>query len=230
VAAELAAPRAILVDVGDTLLEERRFDLAAGIRAVVGDRDRSDALATTFRTEAAAQHLRHRELLLAGWLHDRVETLRDRSVADIEDIVWRAVVTLAPRPGVHQALMRVVADGVPLAAISNAAFSGRVLTSELARHELAAPLRFVLSSADLNIRKPAVGIFAAAIERLAVPANVTWFVGDTWTEDILGAREAGLQPLWFGGSSAEAGSVPVIGDWAEFGTRYVAARNRARTG
>jgi putative hydrolase of the HAD superfamily len=88
----------------------------------------------------------------------------------------------------------------------------------------------VLSSADIGIRKPAAGIFEAAAARLAIPASSTWFVGDTWNEDILGARDAGMQPLWFRGNSAEAGSVPVLRDWDEFLAHYAAARIRAPAG
>jgi putative hydrolase of the HAD superfamily len=228
--AELLAPRAILLDVGGTLLEERRFDLASGIRAVVRDFDRAADLAEEFRAEVIAQHLHHRELLLAHWLRDRVDTLQAQSVAAIEDAVWNAVVTLVPDSGAHRALGQPWTDGVPLAAVSNAAFSGRVLMSELARHGLAAPLRFVLSSADVGIRKPAASIFDAAVARLQIPASSTWFIGDTWNEDILGAREAGLQPLWFRGQEAEAGSVPVLRDWDDFTTCYAAARLRAPAG
>jgi putative hydrolase of the HAD superfamily len=140
------------------------------------------------------------------------------------------VVTLTPGSGVHAVLERLVADGIPLAAISNAAFSGRVLRSELARHGLAAPLRFVLSSADIGLRKPATGIFDAGVARLNVLARDTWFVGDTWNDDVLGARQAGLQPLWFRADHTEATSVPILRDWKAFMDHYAAARCRAREG
>ena len=225
---EPSAPRAILFDVGDTLLEERRFDLATGIHAAVRDRDRAAALSEEFRAEVIVQHLHHREPLLARWLRNRVPSLQTQSVTEIEDVVWEAIVTLVPRPGVHQALGLVETDDLPLAAVSNAAFSGRVLMSELARHGLALPLRFVVSSAYTGVRKPAAAIFVAALARLQMPASSTWFVGDTWNEDIVGARAAGLQPVWFGGNEAEAGSVPVVRDWDAFMRHYSAARTRAR--
>ncbi len=39
-------------------------------------------------------------------------------------------------------------------------------------------------------RKPAREIFDAAVSRLGVAANQTWFIGDTVDEDIAGARAA----------------------------------------
>lgn len=218
-AAVTRRPHAVLFDVGDTILEERRFDLAAGIAAVVPDGDSAAELASAFRLELAERHHENRELLLARWLRERVSALTAMSADEIEDLIWTAVVTLTPRPGVAAVLRRLAADGVPAAAISNAAFSGRVLRSELARHDLAGPLRFVLSSADLSVRKPDPSIFEAALARLGVGAAESWFVGDTLEEDMAGALAVGLRPIWFAhGAPPELSShsVTVVRDWGEF--------------
>lgn len=116
--------------------------------------------------------------------------------------------------------------------LSNAAFSGRILQEELARHGLGDHrFRFVLTSADVNARKPGVAIFRAAVDRLGTDIAETWFVGDTWDEDILGASAAGLQPIWLlhgAANRAEASAVPVVHDWPEFLLLY--SRCRAPAG
>lgn len=100
---------------------------------------------------------------------------------------------------------------------------------ELARHGLADQLRFVLSSADIGVRKPALTIFREAVDRLGVAAHQTWFVGDTIDEDIAGAFAAGLQPILSSDDAtleSPAPTVPAVRTWAEFMSLYTAAGNR----
>jgi len=211
----LARPRAILFDVGNTLLEERWFNLDAGIAAVSSDQ----SLADTFRVESARCHANHAELLLAQWLRRRTPDLARQSVEAIEDAIWPAVVELAPAPHVRETLERLAAEQIALGAISNAAFSGRVLGAELARHGFGKHLQFVISSGDVGTRKPSPGIYDLALNRLGVPARKTWFVGDTEAEDLVGAEAVGLMPILF---NAFAQSIPpatgrrVVHSWPEF--------------
>jgi FMN phosphatase YigB (HAD superfamily) len=172
------------------------------------------------------RHRTHREPLLAQWLRERVPALARRTIPDIEDCVWPAVVSLSPRLGVSAVLDRLVADGIPLCAVSNAAFSGRVLRGELDRHGLADSFQFVVSSADLDSRKPAPLIFTTAIAQLGVAASTAWFVGDTVSEDIVGAARAGLLPIWFCNTpsrDAPHANVPVLYAWADFVALYEAS-------
>jgi HAD superfamily hydrolase (TIGR01549 family) len=216
-------PAAVLFDVGDTLLVEQRFDLEAGLAAVVPQSDAIPALAKAFRARVRVCQKTHEELQLASWLQRRLPSLSGARVEEIEDRIWHEVVTLSPSPGVIDVLQQLARDGVPMAAISNAAFSGRVLLAELSRHGLGHFFRFVLSSADLGVRKPAPKIFEVALERLAVPSAQAWFVGDTFDEDVAGALNAGLTVFWL---SQTEGVHPlpmgchVLRSWSEFLTVY----------
>ena len=215
-------PRAVLFDVGDTLLEERRFDVEAGIAAVVADRALAATLAHEFREALAERHREHRELPLAPWLRSRVAMLTSTPVSAIEDALWAPIVTLRPAPGVKSMLRRLTGDGVATAAISNAAFSSRILALELARHGLGPHLRFVLSSGDFAIRKPRPEIFHAALERLGVAAEHAWFVGNSLAEDVAGARAAGLEAVLFGATDAgdAASDHRGVRDWRQFVELY----------
>jgi putative hydrolase of the HAD superfamily len=129
------------------------------------------------------------------------------------------VVELVPAPNVCQTLERLAAERIALAAISNAAFSGRVLGAELARHGLGKYLQFVISSGDVGTRKPAPGIYDLALNRLGVPARKAWFVGDTEEEDLVGAEAVGLMPLLFNAfaqSISPATGRRVVHSWPEF--------------
>jgi HAD superfamily hydrolase (TIGR01509 family) len=222
-----APPTAILFDVGNTLLVEETFDLEAGIAAAVGPGADVPELANTFRAELERHHQAGRELWLASWLQQRVPALTAESIDDIEDRIWPAVVTLSPFPGVAAVLSRLAADGVLMAAVSNASFSSRILWAELARHHLATPLRFVLSSADIGVRKPEPEIFRTALHRLGVSADCAWFVGDTPEEDIAGATSVGLtcfllRPATVASPVAEG--CHILADWAELRATYMATR------
>jgi len=225
----LRSPRAILFDVGDTLLAETRFDLEAGIASVASADAAVPELAEAFRAEVAECHRRRSEPLLAAWLQANVRELACRSIESIEDALWPAIVTLVPQPGIASVLSVLSGDEVAMCAVSNAAFSGRILESELRRHGLAEYFRFVVTSADARSRKPAPELFNSALGRLGVPARDAWFVGDTLEEDMVGARDAGLQPVWFApqapGTSNPA--LPTVRTWQEFAILYAGVRSRA---
>jgi len=222
----LRVPRAVLFDVGDTLLVERRFDLEAGIASIAEENADISTLAHAFRAEVVESHLRCTEPFLAAWLRERIPGLSVRSVESIEDTVWGAIVTLETQRGVATVLRTLAGDGIVAGAVSNAAFSSRILEAELGRHGLAQYLQFVLTSADERSRKPAAVIFDAAVARLGVAAADVWFVGDTLEEDIPGAQAAGLQPIWLTAHASEASSfaVPTVRDWHEFMELYASVR------
>lgn len=56
---------------------------------------------------------------------------------------------------------------------------------------------FLVASAAVGAWKPDPGIFVAALDRARVPAEQAVMVGDSWEEDVLGARSAGIRPVWF---------------------------------
>lgn len=60
-------------------------------------------------------------------------------------------------------------------------------------------MEVILVSDDVGIKKPDARIFALALEALALPAEEAVFVGDHPGNDILGARAAGLRPIWMRG-------------------------------
>lgn len=224
-------PAAVIFDVGGTLLEERWFDLEGALRALIPDAQLARGLSAEFGRVLSEHHRADREIALARWMVERL-VASPLTVEELEDALWRNVVELVPRAGVAGVLTRLEADRVAMAAVSNAAFSARVLAAELQRHGLLKYFRFVVSSADFGLRKPHPAIFEAALDRLGVPADRAWFVGDTLGEDIAGAEAAGLRPIWL----SDRGEMPVpvaatrVRDWASLGHLYAAARSDSGAG
>ncbi len=61
---------------------------------------------------------------------------------------------------------------------------------------IASRVDFVLASAVEGFRKPDARIFEIALRRTGVLSGEALHVGDTWGEDVEGARAAGVRPVW----------------------------------
>lgn len=215
----LPRPAALLLDIGGTILREHSYDLAAGLRALEPRRDVAKLHRSLQESIDHVHDSNYAEFTLARWLADNRESFaKHGSIPELELALWDATARLEPMPGVAHALRMLAEAGLALGCISNAVFSGPVLQSELKRHGLANGLVFVLSSADLEIRKPDPRIFSAGLSKLGVSASSAWFVGDSWSADIQGAAAAGLFPVWF---SSSEGSFPSdspcarVGSWPD---------------
>ncbi len=68
-------------------------------------------------------------------------------------------------------------------------------------------------SEEVGVGKPDPRIFETALGRAGVSAKETVMVGDSWANDVVGAREAGIGAVWFNRFAAdppEALAVPEI--------------------
>lgn len=54
----------------------------------------------------------------------------------------------------------------------------------------------LVASEELGISKPDPGIFHVALERIGSPAVAAVMVGDSWENDVVGARAAGIRAVW----------------------------------
>jgi putative hydrolase of the HAD superfamily len=95
-------------------------------------------------------------------------------------------------PDAPPALDALRARGMALAVVSNWDVS---LGEALARTGLADRVDAVVVSALVGAAKPDPALFDAALERLGVAAVDAVHVGDTYDDDIVGARAAGVRPV-----------------------------------
>lgn len=54
----------------------------------------------------------------------------------------------------------------------------------------------LVASEEVGISKPDPGIFRVALERVGCPVEAAIMVGDSWENDVLGARAAGIRAVW----------------------------------
>ncbi len=94
---------------------------------------------------------------------------------------------------IHETLRELKKRGLKLALVSNAS------TSEVLAwpHSPLAPLfDTVVFSCECGFRKPQPDIYHHALAQLEVEAGECLFVGDGGSDELFGAREAGLRPVW----------------------------------
>jgi putative hydrolase of the HAD superfamily len=225
-------PSAILFDVGDTLLREVSFDLHAGIAALVPSCCPSSGRAVELADEVrillqGIPPTGASELPIARWLLEQLVVDENATVTidEIERCVWQHAVNLVPMPGVVEMLDVLHAHGIAMGAVSNAIFSSQTITHELERHGLSRLLRFVISSADIGVRKPDPRIFHHALSLLDASPEDVWFIGDSWENDVVGAAGLSMWPVWLNSTGrAAASDLPHlnVADWSEFGAIWKA--------
>jgi len=70
----------------------------------------------------------------------------------------------------------------------------------------------LMASEEAGVSKPDPKIFEMALERLECRAEDAVMVGDSWENDIEGARAAGIRAVWFNplGAASPDSSVPIL--------------------
>ncbi|MFC7115927.1 HAD family hydrolase [Natronoarchaeum sp. GCM10025703] len=91
-------------------------------------------------------------------------------------------------------LVEAIATQHPTGILTNG--DGRMQRRKIETHGLAELVDTVIVSGEVGTRKPDNGIFEIARERL--PADTFVYIGDTFEEDIVPAREAGFETVYIG--------------------------------
>lgn len=97
-----------------------------------------------------------------------------------------------PVPGSEELLAELRRRNVAIGVVSN---WHRALHGILAGTPLRQQVDFVVTSAEAGYKKPHVRIFHEALRRSGSRPERTVHVGDSWNEDVEGARAAGLIPI-----------------------------------
>src|SRR5690242_8648986 len=98
-------------------------------------------------------------------------------------------------PPAHAELVRALRPRYRLGLVSN--FDDTAAAYQiLVRHGLAATLDTVVVSEALGLRKPHPALVRAGVRGLGLAPEQTLFVGDTFAEDVAGARAAGVDAAW----------------------------------
>jgi putative hydrolase of the HAD superfamily len=184
-----AVTRCVLLDALGTLVRlEPPWDHLDG--------EPSEPLERAFRAEMSY----YREHSDEGRDPDSLAALRRRCAAILSAELGREVAVEEMMAAIRfrayrdaaPALAELRALGVRLVCVSNWDYS---LPDVLARVGLADELDGVVTSAAVGARKPDPRLFEAALEVAGCAADEALHVGDTPTEDVEGAKAAGIRAL-----------------------------------
>ena len=105
---------------------------------------------------------------------------------------WRNTVLYSDTREVLEELKR---RGYRLAVLTNGSLEGQ--SGKLRQSGLLDLLEEVLISGQTRYKKPDPRIFRQLMDKMGVTPQECVFVGDQFRNDIYGAHEAGIRPIWF---------------------------------
>jgi HAD superfamily hydrolase (TIGR01509 family) len=202
-------PRAVLIDMDDTIFDHSLTcrDALAHVREeydVFGAR----TLDELWREYGRLLGVTHVDVMLGRRSAEEVRAERFRRLAagsgtaitpkkaaELSRVYreWYRRVRRAV-PGAPEAVRRLHAR-VPVAVVTNNTVAEQV--EKIGFLGLGGAIDALVTSEEVGVAKPGAGIFRAALERTGVAADASVMVGDSWTSDVVGARDAGIRAIWF---------------------------------
>ncbi|HTS32615.1 MAG TPA: HAD family hydrolase [Thermoplasmata archaeon] len=205
-------PRVVFFDMDDTIFDHSLTCRAA--LAVVRRREpRFASLSLDRLWRRYLDHLSVTDLTLGSVghppsLYAEARAARFRALA--RDAGWECTVaesrdlsTLYRRA--YTRLRRAVPGAVPLVRrVARSRPVGIVTNNQVAEQEeklaflgLTRTVDYLIISEAVGAEKPSREIFRAALKAARVRPHEAVMVGDSWRNDVLGARGAGIRPVWF---------------------------------
>ena len=205
--------RAILFDLGDTLIDFEPMDTRAVFRK--GAADSYAYLKGLGHGVPAFDVYCRKQFRAVRWAYvwaklrrrefEGLQLLRSFCAAigihldepALLELAWLWYAPLIDHSGVEENLAVTLADlrdaGFKLGLVSNTFVASAIHDRHLALHGLLDLLPIRVYSSDIGYRKPDRRIFQSAIDRLGVGAAETLFVGDLVKTDIVGAHSMGMK-------------------------------------
>jgi HAD superfamily hydrolase (TIGR01549 family) len=201
-------PKAVIFDLGDTVIFSDSFDALAGNRRLLELADYNPGVTAEDIQKIADEifpwmdRVREESMIEISaetfdkLLYELVGVTFRVSYDELEKVFWKAATDYKPVPGIYALLDFLDTNHIKTGIISNTIYHAFTLIEELERHNLAQRFSFLISSADYGVRKPHKYIFQVALKKIGLPAPDIWFVGDKPSYDVKGALDAGLYPVW----------------------------------
>ena len=205
-------PRAFLLDLDDTLLVFDSASPAAWSAACRRLANRLDAVAPARLMDAfereglwywgdPARHVAGRLDIRRAWKEvargalvragiDDEDLARDMAAAYSEE----RIAAIRPVPGALDVLRRLRDAGVATALVTNGGADGQ--RAKIDRFGLEPLFDYILIEGEFGVGKPDRAVFLHALERLGVPPQDAWMVGDKLDFDISTPKLLGMYAVW----------------------------------
>ena len=204
---------AVMFDLGDTLFEPLdSFFITKNLQVVASDARvdaKADQLLSSFRanririerelSESKSTFYLHREFVqkvLSATFHSFGCSLSSELLNQFCEAQRDAVVeNLRPRRDCAKTLKALRHGGYRLGIVSN--IDNEWIEPIREKWELDLLVDEILSSEQASSCKPDPSIFLQACRMISVKPQESLFVGDSFSNDVIGSRNVGMQPIWF---------------------------------
>lgn len=238
---EISLPKMILFDYGQTLVNERKFDGVKGTAEVMNYavknkhnytaedvQNAANAINDELgRYDPARSHLIQVEVpncMFSPYLYESMGIELALSNKEREQIFWDAASPGAPTEGMLEFLDFLKKQGIRTGVISNITYCGEAVKDRIDNVVIGHDFEFIIATSEYMFRKPNKRIFQLALEKADLNPEDVWYIGDNYECDVVGARNAGIFPVWYVGAKeatyAEKEDVLVIKKWADLQTYW----------
>lgn len=210
-------PKMILFDYGQTLVNEKKFDGIAGTRAVLQYVTKNKYNRTAEEVQAAAEainvelgrfdpkqrHLNQIEVpnhMFTAFLYQSMGIELSLAPQEIDRTFWNAASPGVPTEGIEAFLTFLKGQNIRTGVISNITYSGEIVEERIYNMLPEHNFEFILATSEYLFRKPNKRIFELALEKAELKPEEVWYIGDQYQCDIVGARNAGIFPIWYIGA------------------------------
>lgn len=213
-------PKMILFDYGQTLINQRRFDGVAGCRAVLQYAVKNKYNRTAEEVQAVAdainmelgridpqrRHLFQIEVpnhMFTAFLYQSMGIELALAPRELDRVFWDAASPGVPTEGIEDFLGFLKEQDIRTGVISNISYCGEIVEERINNLLLQHNFEFIIASSEYMYRKPSRKIFELALEKAELQPQDVWYIGDEYLCDVIGARDAGIFPVWYLGASPD---------------------------
>ncbi|MBN2794684.1 MAG: HAD family hydrolase [Clostridia bacterium] len=200
-------PKAILFDLGDTIIMQSSGDFLKGTQTLLEYSDRkqdavliqeyASKLEEEIKNVKEVSHFENSCRAFMKFLYEYHQVNFSISLEELEIIFNRVAFKRHLADDFYEYLNYLKSNDIRVAILSNTTFSEKTLRDELSIYDLEDAFEFVISTADYGIRKPDSRIFQLALNKLILEADTVWYIGNSFKYDVIGAHDSGIQPIWF---------------------------------
>ena len=233
---EISLPKMILFDYGQTLVNERKFDGVKGTAEVMNyavknkhNYTAEDVQATANaindelgRYDPTRSHLLQVEVpncMFSPYLYESMGIELSLSNKERDQVFWDAASPGVPTEGILEFLDFLKKQGIRTGVISNITYCGEAVKDRIDNVVIGHNFEFIIATSEYMFRKPNKRIFQLALEKADLHPEDVWYIGDNYECDVVGARNAGIFPVWYVGAKeatyAEKEDVLMVKKWAD---------------
>lgn len=210
-------PTMILFDYGQTLANEPHFDGEKGTAAVMEyaienkygktpkqvQEEANRINQELGRFDPSRRHLFQIEvptIFFDAYLYESMGIKLSISYSLAERIFWDNAAPAAATDGIEDFLEFLAECNIRTGVISNISYCGKAVEERIHSILPKNHFEFILASSEYVFRKPNPRIFQLALEKANLSPDQVWYIGDQYECDIIGARNAGIFPIWYLGA------------------------------